>query len=372
MRTLSPSFALLVCLLVLASCNRPEPIKIGLAVNLSGEGGAAGEDIRTGAMIAVSEINDRGGVKGRRMELLVKDDRNTPEGVLDADRALAEAGAVAIIGHSTSQNTLSAYPFITSMNVLLFAPYTATTMLTGKDDFVVRSAVDTKQYGKALGHILDQRGVKKAAFLLDLSNKTYCEEYLAETTRNFAGMAQPVRIDSRMAIQWDEAIKDLLEGTPDAVVLLTEVMTTGITAQKLRLADFKGQMYATIWAQTPALTRFGGKAVEGIRLISFLPPMDDSPAFLNLSAKTSEKFHQPASARTVRAYEAVSILAQAMEQCIPGLDAACLKKALSGHEFDGFFGKVSFDEYGDVDRPVYEIEIRGDKENIAAEVIPGV
>ena len=61
----------------IVSCSQQpaeEPIKIGLSVNLSGRGGMSGEHIRDGAMLAVRDVNERGGINGRPLELLVRDD----------------------------------------------------------------------------------------------------------------------------------------------------------------------------------------------------------------------------------------------------------------------------------------------------------
>ncbi len=355
---------------LVSGCNHPsEPIRIGLSVNLSGAGGAAGEDIRNGVMLAVSEINEKGDISGRPLELFVRDDRNTAQGVMDADQDLIAKGVIAIIGHTTSENTLTAHPFVTSHGVLLFTPYSATSRLSGKDDLFLRTAVDTRLYGMALGRTLEEQGVKSAAFLLDMSNESYCEEYLAETKKTFSGSIHTVRINSREAISWDEAIQQLMQGNPGAVVLLTEVLTTGIAAQKLRLAGYCGDLYATIWAQTPALRRFGGDAVEGLRIISFVPPMMDAPFFLDFNQKMMDKFGSPASARSIRAYEAVMILSEAIGKCLPEPTSACLKKALVGHEFNGCLGPVRFDAFGDTLRPVYEIELSGGKERLIKEIL---
>ena len=107
---------------------RSEPIKIGLSINLSGRGGTAGEHIRDGALLAVDEVNNNGGINGRPLLLLVRDDENSDEGIRKADASLVKEGVVAVIGHSYSSNTVKAYPYITSHNILMITGYTATTI----------------------------------------------------------------------------------------------------------------------------------------------------------------------------------------------------------------------------------------------------
>jgi hypothetical protein len=79
----------IIILILLTTCNRQQPpIEIGLAINLSGRGGDAGEHIRNGALLAVRAINEAGGINGRTIELLIRDDKNTEKGVEEAARSL--------------------------------------------------------------------------------------------------------------------------------------------------------------------------------------------------------------------------------------------------------------------------------------------
>ena len=96
-------FFFLFLILPLSSCEQQQaPIKIGLSINLSGRGGEAGEQIRDGALLAVEAVNSAGGIKGRPLELLIRDDKNNAEGVKKADESLMNEDVVAIIGHSSS------------------------------------------------------------------------------------------------------------------------------------------------------------------------------------------------------------------------------------------------------------------------------
>ena len=60
-----------------------EPVKIGLSAAVSGGSAASGEAIKRGLQIAIDEINAKGGVLGKKVELLVRDDESNPaKGVL--------------------------------------------------------------------------------------------------------------------------------------------------------------------------------------------------------------------------------------------------------------------------------------------------
>ena len=346
----------------LGACDRKkEPIKIGLSINLSGRGGTAGEYIRDGAMLAVSEINKKGGVHGHPISLLIKDDKNTDEGILQADKELIAEGVPVIIGHTYSETTLKAYPYVTLHNTLLFTPFTGTTKLTGKDDLFFRTSIDNSAYGRALSALLAKQQIKTVSFLLDMSNPSFVLDYVEQTRKHYPGHITSIQFNSQKTTNWKRIISGLLDPNPDAIILLTEVTMTGIAAQKLRAKGFEGDLIASLWAQTPDLMRYGGKAVEGLTIITFISPQYNNPQYVAFATAVKERFNKPVTARTVRAYEAIQIISEALKQCTE-ISVQELKKALLEiSRFDSVMGPVRFDTFGDVVRPIFEIRVRNGK-----------
>jgi branched-chain amino acid transport system substrate-binding protein len=351
--------AIIIQVSCLGDCARKkEPIKIGLSINLSGRGGTAGEYIRDGAMLAVEDINEKGGIRGRPISLLIKDDKNTDEGILQADKELIAEGVPAIIGHTYSESTLKAYPFVTSHNTLLFTPFTGTTKLTGKDDLFFRTSVDNRAYGRALSTLLTRRHIKTVSFLLDMSNPSFALDYVEQTRKYYAGHITTIQFNSRKTPDWKRVMHGLLDGKPDAIMLLTEVTMTGISAQKLRAEAYKGDLIASLWAQTPDLMRYGGNAVEGLTIITFISSHYNNPHYVAFAKNVKERFNKPVTARTVRAYESVQIISQALQQCSKVSTHELKKALLEISQFNSVMGPVRFDTFGDVVRPIFEIRIK--------------
>ena len=65
----------ILVMLVLTSCTRQQPITIGFVASLTGSTSELGVNGRNGLMIAVEEINAAGGINGRSVEVVVKDDK---------------------------------------------------------------------------------------------------------------------------------------------------------------------------------------------------------------------------------------------------------------------------------------------------------
>lgn len=352
------SFILVVLLLPLGGCEtKKEPIKIGMAINLSGRGGEAGEHIRDGALLAVADINSQGGINGRMLQLLVHDDENTDAGIRKAQESLAAAHVVAIIGHSYSSSTMQGYPLADKNGIVLITAYTGTSKLSGKDDWFFRTAVDCVLYGEKTARLLDQHGATSVSFLMDMTNPAFVVDYVQQVKTHFEGDVTEVQLNSRHKTDWERIVPELLAPRPDVIVLLTEASMTGVALQKLTDAGFSGPRIATPWAQTPELMRYAAGKTENFSIISFIDPDNDLPAYRDFAANIQAKFHKKAMSRSTRSYEMVTILAEALRKG-KAYSSAELKKNLLDGEFQTLMGTVKFDAKGDVIRPVYEVIVQ--------------
>ena len=355
-----PIFFILLSSLFLTACSSPppQPIKLGLAINLSGRGGMAGEEIRDGALLATRQINEQGGIKGRPLELIIKDDKNSDQGIKEADQALIDAGVLAIIGHSYSSNTVKAHPLVTSQDTLLITAYTATTKLSQQDDLFLRTSVDCHLYGQKLAALLSNEKLSNISVLMDMSNSAFVLDYLHYIEKYYQGTINRVELESRQDADWPSLIQQLLDPEPQAIIMLTEATMTAVALQKLYDKRFSGPRFGTVWTQTPSLLKFAGvAAAEDFRIITFLDPQNTLPAYQQFAQDMEEAFHKPATPRSSRGYELVSILAQALRQCHE-FTAQELKAKLLAGQFTTLLGQVAFDQFGDVKRPVYQVTIK--------------
>src|SRR5436190_24101954 len=125
-----------------------DPIKIGLVTALSGQSARAGEAITRGVAIAIDEINAKGGVlKGRKFELVRRDDEATPaKGVTAARELLFKEKVAVLFGGLDTPVSLAIVPIANEAKIPMMGPWAAGTPITrngANPNFVFRvSAVD--------------------------------------------------------------------------------------------------------------------------------------------------------------------------------------------------------------------------------------
>lgn len=129
------AFLLAVCLCTIpAGCSPPEPIRIGFLGNISGRGADLGIAGRDGVQLAIERINQQGGLDGRRIELLVKDDLQDAETAKKMVEELAAQGVTAIIGPMTSVIGTVVAPLVSRLKIPMVSPTVTTEELTGRDE----------------------------------------------------------------------------------------------------------------------------------------------------------------------------------------------------------------------------------------------
>ncbi len=354
-------YLLFLCasIFILAGCNKDtQEVRIGLSVNLTGYSGTPAEDMRDGATLAVKEINKQ--EDSLRLRLITKDDKNSPQGVKAADEELIAADCPVIIGHSYSENTLMAYPIVTGANRILITAYTATTKLSDKDDLFFRTSVDNSLYAKAFAKLFRERNLRDIVTVMDVSNPSFSLDLYKSIKKEFNGAMVGISIDARGRVEWDRIIRKIKEKRPQAVLMATEVKSTAILAQKLKEAGYKGSFFATIWAQGPSLLTYGGHAVGGLSIVTFVKPRYHNKLYRHFERQMEQQFYKKATPKAARAYELVSILHEAIKGCKGRVnDTKCIKNRLLNGHYHSLMGPLKFNRFGDVLRPIYLVTVKG-------------
>src|SRR3954469_2550884 len=136
-----------LALIFFAGISWAQTIKIGLVTALSGQSARAGEAITRGLQVAIDEINAKGGVLGRKLELVRRDDEATPaKGVIAARELLFKEKVAVLFGGLDTPVSLAIVPIVNENKMIFIGPWAAGTPITkngANPNFVFRvSAVD--------------------------------------------------------------------------------------------------------------------------------------------------------------------------------------------------------------------------------------
>ncbi len=143
------------------------PVKIGVIQPLSGSVAASGNYIRMGAEIARDWINAKGGVNGRKVELLIEDNKSDPkEAASAAEKLIVRDKVPAIMGAWGSSMTLAAMPKLEEYGVPMVVETSSAASITRRGNpWIFRISPPSEMEALGLEKYVDKLGVKKADFL---------------------------------------------------------------------------------------------------------------------------------------------------------------------------------------------------------------
>jgi branched-chain amino acid transport system substrate-binding protein len=346
-----------VCLIVYIGFLYSNPVRVGFSAQLTGTQAELGVQERNGVQLAMNEINAAGGIRGRPIELIIRDDLGTPEGAKAADRELINRSVVAIIGHATSGQTLAGLEVTGPAHVVMLSPTTSTAALNGKDDLffrVIQSIVEsTRDFA---WHVYHDRNVTRIAVIYDTDNAAYVDSFRSsfedEYHRQGGMIVSEVNFSSKSQPDFAPLLAQVRSGNPEGLLIIATDFDTALIAQRTRLIDWNIPLYTSAWAQTGTLITNGGPAVEGLELAQAFPVNSQAPAYLDFRKKFSSVYGTDPAFGAVYGYESAQVLAKALETT--GGRSEGLPDALRGIEnFTGLVNSFSIDKYGDVQRPYF-------------------
>jgi branched-chain amino acid transport system substrate-binding protein len=216
-RTVLSVAAIAATALTLTACDlAPTTIKIGLAQPLSGDLAALGNDMRNGLQLAVNEVNKKGfkvAGKSVKFEIVAMDDKGSSEEAKKIAQLMVDSGAVAVIGHLTSDASIQAAPIYAQKNIAQLAISTnpkftelglpTTFRLVANDNLQARAVGsyainritrnkfaivdDGSTYGKSLAN--------SVASILEGKKTIALRQSFDEKTKDFAALAAQIKAD---------------------------------------------------------------------------------------------------------------------------------------------------------------------------------
>ncbi|MCP4114266.1 MAG: amino acid ABC transporter substrate-binding protein [Desulfobacteraceae bacterium] len=343
----------LCCLILLcvAGCDRGENIKIGFAGSLTGRFSGLGVDARDGVVLAMEEINRKGGINGIPVELVVGDDRSDSSKVVEVDRKLIDSGVVAIIGHMTSVATLAALPQINREKIVMISPTASSEELSGRDDYFFRVVNSSRYEAEKLGvHAVEKMGLKNPACLFDLTNRSFTEDWCSYFTVPFgdAGAGRNIAVtgfEPREDSPYLGLARELLHHGADCLAIAANAVDTAMICQQLRKLKVDIPIFLSGWASTKDLVEHGGASVEGVMFLQRFDRMSQDPIFLDFKKAFVKRFDREPDFGAVNAYETVQVLFSAL--ALAQGDRELKDRIKSIETFRGLQSAFRFDRFGE-------------------------
>jgi ABC-type branched-subunit amino acid transport system substrate-binding protein len=312
-----------------------DEIVVGTIQDLSGPLAALGKQSRNGMQLAVDEINEQGGINGRKLKLYVEDSGYDPKkGVLAAQKLVQRDKVFAAVSNLGSPVMLATMPLFLERKVLHLFPAAAhpsayEPLHKYKFQNLPSYAI---QIEKAAPSLIKQHGYKKVGILYQ--DDDFGHDVLAGAETALKGLKMPLcgkATYKRGATDFSSQVATLKGSGCDFVILGTVLRETVGVMAEARKSGWEVPMLvqaAGYSAQVPAL---GGKATEGLYGTPLTPhpyPDASSPKLMAWIAAYKQRFNADPNAYTAIGYAQADLFVLAARKAGPNLTADSFSEAL--------------------------------------------
>ena len=351
---------LIITCVLLTACGSPqEPIKIGFIGGLTGSNSDTGQAGQNSVILAVEQFNRNGGVNGRLVELITRDDAQNRSTAEQAARELVAAQVEAVIGPFTSSMAEVIVPITGAAGIFEVSPTITSMNFYGKDDNLFRINRTTRDNAGDYARIMVERGQRRVAVAYDLRNRNFTESWLQEFKAVLEGegavLAVAVPYESQSDTPFDAVMGQMLAARPDSLFFIAGALDVARLAQQARKQAPALPIGASEWAATEPLLDLGSQVVEGLLIAQNYNRDDPSPRFQEFSEAYFKRFQRAPGYSAVSAYDAATVVLTALKNRQPGetVKAAALRSG----PYQGLQQTITFDANGDTSRKVFFTEI---------------
>jgi branched-chain amino acid transport system substrate-binding protein len=377
-------FAILAILLTSCSTGGAggggDPIKVAILAPLSGAVPTFGISTRDGALLAIKEWNDKGGVLGRQIETVIEDSQcEADPSVNAANKVINEDKVHFIIGEVCSKASIPISEIAEAAKVVQISPTSTNTSVTVNEDgstkqYIFRACFIDPFQGTVMAKFASGKGITTAFIMYDQGND-YTRGLAEAFEEAFTGMGGQI------------VGKETYTSTDtDFSAILTKVKDSG--AEMLYLPDYYpivnlvGAQAKTMGVTTQMMGGDGWDssdldvaAAEGGFYSNHYDAGDTRQIVVDWLAKYGEAYKDDSGnpkvpdALATLAYDATNLLLAAIEKAGTD-DATKVAEALAGLTWDGVSGKITFDAQHNPIKSAAVIGVAGGQKTFVESIAP--
>jgi branched-chain amino acid transport system substrate-binding protein len=321
-------------------------IKLGGVGPVTGEAATFGVSIRQGDQLAVDEWNAKGGVLGKKIDLIFEDDKGDPtEAATVYTKLITQDKVVGIVGTVMSKCTLAGAPIAQQNGIPMISPTSTNPKVTEVGDYIFRACfIDPFQGTVGANFAYNNLGVRKAGVIFDVGND-YTKglaEYFRDQFIKLGGTVVAFEGHPTGATDFKAQLTKMISGGAELIYCSDYYNDAGLVAKQARGLGFTGPLLGGDGWDSPDLVKIGGTAVNGCYFTNHFSKDDPRPEVQSFVKKYQDKYGAPPDALATLAYDATNIMLTAIQNA-GSTDGAKIRDAMRDIKFQGVSGLITFD-----------------------------
>ena len=312
--------------------------------------------------MAADEINQAGGIGGRRIDVVIEDDRGSPEQAARlAGKLIDQDKVIAIVAGGTSGNSRAAAPKAQASHIPFISPSSTDPAVTEVGDYIFRACFIDAFQGEVMARFaFNNLKAQKAAILFDF-NSSYARGLTEYFEISFAKLGGQI-VSKQSYMQGDADFKGQLSSIraaePDVVYVPGYYGDVAIIAKQARAIGIKQPLLGGDGWDAPELWQLAGDALNGCYISSHYSVDDPSPAIQKFAHEYRLRYgNLSPDAHAALAYDAMRVLMDAIMKA-GSTEADKIRSSLAQtKDFAGVTGVISMDANRNAIKPAVVLKL---------------
>jgi branched-chain amino acid transport system substrate-binding protein len=338
-----------------------DPVKIGLALPLSGAAATYGQELQRGAEYAADLVNQRGGILGgRKIELVFEDEKGTPQGGVAAVQKLMSVGRVKAITGGTNSSVVLAESSVTKKRILQVNAGAQADAITDQGSpwlFQVNNTVSLNSESFN-AYVVKTLKPKSVAYMGENSefNKTVLEKLKASLQAAGIELVSTSTYDAETN-DFTSILTKIKASNPDMIYVADAypARAAQLWKQVRQLGGFKIEVMSP-GVVTPGMIKPSEGAMNGVITGEIFMASDPGAEGKEFVENYQKKFNSSPGKGELVIFEAINLIAAAMDKAGTDSDYDKISKVIRENSWPSPRGLLKFDEKGRARAPYFYIQ----------------
>ncbi|MGA3182381.1 MAG: ABC transporter substrate-binding protein [Verrucomicrobiota bacterium] len=340
-------------------------IKVGEFASLTGSEASFGQMSHHGTELAIAGLNARGGVLGKKIQLLTEDDGSKQgEAKTCAQKLISRDGVVALLGEVASGRSLEAAPICQRFKIPMISPASTNPKVTETGSYIFRVCfIDSFQASVIARFARDTLRVKNVALLTDEAS-AYSVGLANFFKQSFTGGGGNIVMEQKYT-SGDKDFKAQLTAIKasgaGAIFVPGYYGEAGLICRQARELGIAAPLFGGDGWESTKLLEIGGQAVEGTYFSTHFSPKQKTVAVQEFVKEFEARYQETPDAMAALGYDSAMMLADAIQRA-GGTDGPALRDALAAtRSFPGITGSITIDKDRNASKPAVFLKVAGGK-----------
>jgi len=358
-KIISVIMAVILVTISMHGCSSSKTMKIGLMGTFSGPTRGMSESGKRGFYIAVDEINSNGGIKGRQLEVVEKNDLNDSEIALEITEAFHDENIDIVVGPFSSTIMTSIYDYINENKMLFISPVVNAMTFHGKDDYLILMNSDAATQSNLIYDMATKNGNTDFIFAYDSSNKAFSNALLdslkSKTDDQGGSVSVEIEFNGSSSSVGQTVLEELnsYDYKNKCLFLVATGAVSSVIISEMRLNGIDIDIYTSAWTNSQDFFEIGGKFIEGTYMISPVDYMGTQKRFTEFRERYLNLYGSEPTMGSVFAYETMITIEDALSSTNSVKPNILKSKILEIGSVTGLQNNYEINEFGDANREYF-------------------